>query len=236
MDAKRWDYLRKVCQDSLARYPEGTYRRDAEWRWADADFYAGHYPAAKQRLEKLIAARNDESLKQADWFPQVWVMLAEAHFKLKEHEAVAKTVAEFRASDEKSPLLYQADEVLGRSLKAQAKFAEAREVFERVITDPGGKLTETAARSQFHIAETFHFEKNFEAALKEYLKVDILYKFPEWQAPALYGAAGCQENMGQLRDAAKTYDDLLRHYPNNNDVAAKAREGLERVRKKLAAG
>jgi cellulose synthase operon protein C len=236
LDAKRWDELRKVCQDSLTRFPEGTYRRDAQWRWANADFYAGEYAAAKPRLEQLLAGSNDAALKQTAWISQVWVMLAETHFKLKEYAAVAKTVADFRARDEKSTLLYQADEVLGRSLKAQAEFAKAREVFERVIADPHGKETETAARSQFHIAETYHFEKNFEMALKEYLKVDILYKFPEWQAPALYGAAVCQENMGKFRDASKTYDDLLRIFPNNNDVAAKAREGLERVRKKLAAG
>jgi TolA-binding protein len=234
LESKRWDELRKVCDESLRRFPEGAYRLDAQWRRAEADFRAGDYKAALERLVKLKEIRDDKAIKPPVWLPQVWIMLAETQYRLKDHDAAAATVAELRANEPMSPLLYQADEVLGRCLKAQAKWPEAREIFTRVVEDPSGKLTETAAKSQFHIGETYIFEKNYEDALREYLKVDILYKFPEWQAPALFQAGVCQEALGQWKQAARTYDDLLRKYPENNDVAPKARERLEQVRKKLA--
>ncbi|MSR59843.1 MAG: tetratricopeptide repeat protein [Planctomycetaceae bacterium] len=235
-ESKRWDELRKVCDASLAKFPQGTYRFDAQWKRAEADFESAAYPAALEQLLKLKGLRNDEALSRAGWLPQVWVRLAETQFRLKDHAAVAATVAEFCEADPQSPLRYLADEVLGRSLKAQGKWPEAREAFERVIKDPHGKSTETAAKSQFMIAETWHHQKNFEAALKEYLKVDILYKFPALQAPALYEAGVCQEALGQWKDAAKTYDELLKNYAANDEIARLARDGRDRVRKRLTAG
>jgi TolA-binding protein len=234
LESKRWDELRHVCDESLRRFPDGVYHLDARWRRAEADFRAGDYKAALERLVDLRKIRGDTAIKAPAWLPQVSIMLAETQYRLKDHAAAEATIAELRASEPMSPVLYQADEILGRCYKARAEWAKAREVFTRVVEDPAGKLTETAAKSQFHIGETYLFEKDFEAALKEYLKVDILYKFPEWQAAALFQAGVCQEALGQWKPAARTYEDLLKRYPENTDIAPQARERLEQVRKKLA--
>lgn len=235
LDDKKWERLRKVCRESLQRFPKGTYRRDAEWKWAEAEFYAGDYQAA---LERLTALKNelggDAALGKAVWLPQMWVLLAETHFRQKDYDAVAATVAAFRESDGQNALMYQAEEVLGRSLKAQAKWDEARTMFDRAIHSPEGRQTATAAKCQFLIADSYHHEKKYEDALREYLKVDILYKYPEWQAPALHGAGLCLENLQRLPEAARTYDDLLHRFPTS-DVAGKARERLDQLRKRTTA-
>lgn len=240
LEQKRWDELRKACREALLKFPAGTYRWETEFRWAEADFQSGAYKESQERLLKLKAEalkpkaeKDHEAVARARWFPQVWVLLAETQFRLKQHADVAATAAEARTWDAKSPLLYQVDEVLGRSLKALAKFAEARAAFERVIKDPSGQLTETAAKSQFHIAETFLLEKDYQRALLEYLKVDIRYKFPAWQAPSLLQAGACHEALNEWKEAVKTYENLLRDYPNS-EYAPKARERLEVARKKAA--
>lgn len=235
LEQKHWDDLRKVADESLKRFPEGTYRYDAEWKLATADFHTSTWKPAQERLLKLKSLREVPAVRDAAWLPQVWVMLAEVAFRQKDYDAVAATVAEYRALDAKAPLLYQLDEVLGRSLKSQGKFPEAREIFDSVVKDEEGRLTETAAKSQFEIAETYLFEKDYQSALKEYLKVDILYKFPEWQAPSLFQAAVCQEALNQFKDAARTYDELIQNFPDN-EVVPKAKERLEQLRKRLAAG
>ncbi|MGQ0634605.1 MAG: tetratricopeptide repeat protein [Planctomycetaceae bacterium] len=232
-ETKRWDNLRKVCGQMLSRFPKGTYRRDAEWKWAEAEFYSGSYAEALARLEKLKTEHDDAGVGEAAWFPQVWVLLAETNFRLKRYSAVAGVAQELRAIDGQSPLLYQVDEVVGRSLKAEARWDEAREAFERAIQSPQGRQTSTAAKCQFLIADAYHHEKKYSDALREYLKVDILYRYPEWQAPALHGAGLCFENLGQWKDAARTYEDLLKNFPDS-EVAPKARERLAQVRKKLA--
>lgn len=233
LELKKWDDLRKATAEYLQRFPEGTYGGEAEFHWAEADFQSQSYQAAQARLIKLKAKQNDPAFRQAAWYPKVWVMLAETQFRLKQFPDVTATVAAFRAWDAKSPLLYQADEVLGRTLKAEAHFPEARDIFERVIKDPNGRLTETAAQSQFYIAETHLLEKDYKKALLAYLKVEIRYKYPEWQAPALYQAAICHEALNEWKEAVKTYENMLRDYPAS-EYAAKAKERLELARKKAA--
>jgi TolA-binding protein len=144
-------------------------------------------------------------------------------------------VAEFRKSDPQSNLLYVAEETLGRSLKAQALFPQAREAFKRVTQDPAGRRTETAAKSQFMIAETYLLEKDVKTAEEEYLKVEILYKFPEWQAPALYQAATCQEQLNRWSAAVASYESLIKQFPESQ-YAAMAKERLPTARKKITAG
>lgn len=235
LEARRWDPLRKICDESLGRFPEGTYRHEIELRRAEADFNLADFKAAQTRLQKLIALKGDPALKKSDWFPQVWVMLAETHWRLKTYDAVAATVAEFKAWDPRSPLIYQAEEILGRSFKSQAKFPEAREAFLRVIKDPQAKLSETAAKSQLLIAETYFMQGDYETAAKEYAKVEILYKYPDYQSPALFMAGECYRELKQWKTAAKIFNDLLRDYPKSKE-AAQARERLDEVRKRQAAG
>ncbi|HEY3964421.1 MAG TPA: tetratricopeptide repeat protein [Planctomycetaceae bacterium] len=235
LGAKRWEGARKFCDESLQRFPDGTYRSENDLSRAEADFNLGDFKAAQERLLKLKSQKDEPASKQAKWFPQVWVMLADTQWQLKAYDAVTATVAEYHAWDPKSPLLYQADEVLGRTLKAEGKFAEAREVLLRVLNDPRSKDTETAAKSQFLIADTYYWEKNFEAAYENYLKVEFLYKYPDLQAPALYQAGACQEELKGWKKAARSYDDMLQKYPSS-EHASKARERLEIVRKRIASG
>ncbi len=235
LGAKQWNELRKLCDEAKDRFPEGIYRFEYELYRAEADFNMGDFKPAQERLVQLKALKDNPTLKQAKWFSQVWVMLAEIGWRLKEYDEVQKTVAEFRAWNPQSPLLYQADEVLGRTFKSQARFPEARTAFERVIKDPNGKLSETAAKSQFLLADTYYYEMNYPTAVKEYMTVDIRYKYPDLQAAALYQAGVCQEKMERWKDAAKTYDEMLKKYPGS-EHAGKAKERLDFVRKQVTAG
>jgi TolA-binding protein len=235
LGAKRWEGVRKFCDESRQRFPDGTYRAENDLSWAEADFNLGEFKAAKDRLLALKTQKDEPALRQSTWFPQVWVMLAEVEWRLMERDAVAATVAEFREWDPKSALLYQADEVLGRNLKSQARFTDARAVLQRVLDDPHSKDTETAAKSLFLIADTYYQEKNYTAAYENYLKVEFLYKFPDLQAPALYQAGVCQEELQGWKKAARCYDDMLQKFPTS-EHASKARERLEIVRKRMASG
>ncbi len=234
-EARRWEPLRKICDEALRRFPDGIYRNEIELRRAEADFNLADFKAALGRLQKLTALKNDPALKKAEWFPQAWVMLAETHWRLKAYDAVAATVAEYKAWDPHSPLLYQAEEVLGRSFKSQAKFPRERVAFARVIKDPAAKLSETAAKSQLLIAETYFMQGDYETAAKEYATVEILYKYPDYQSPALFMAGECYRELKQWKTAAKIFSDLLRDYPKSKE-AVQARERLDEVRKRQASG
>jgi TolA-binding protein len=235
LERQQWKELREDCRQLSTRFPEGKHRWYAELHWAEADLNLQDLAAARERLLALKGQQDQPAVKGAKWFPQVWILLAETEFRRKEYPAVAAAVAEFRKSDPQSNLLYVAEETLGRSLKAQALFPQAREAFKRVTQDPAGRRTETAAKSQFMIAETYLLEKDVKTAEEEYLKVEILYKFPEWQAPALYQAATCQEQLNRWSAAVASYESLIKQFPESQ-YAAMAKERLPTARKKITAG
>jgi TolA-binding protein len=58
----------------------------------------------------------------------------------------------------------------------------------------------------------FHQEKLHEA-LRDFLKVDILYAAPRWQSAALLEAGKVYERLDQWADAAETYGRLLARFP-----------------------
>lgn len=241
---KRWDEVRKFSRELLARFADSPHRWETQFRAAEADFQTGQFIPAVEVLTKLKDARNLPELKSAAWFPGVFVMLAEAHFRQKQYSEVVAIAAEFRQWAPESPFLHEVDDTLGRSLIAQAKFAEAREAFSRVVKDSAGRRTETAAKCQFYIAESFFIQAEaerddtmkrtlFNLALQEYFKVEALYKFPDWQAPAVFQAAACYEKLNQWKDAVKTYDGLIKDYPSS-EFAAKAKSRMEAARLKVS--
>ena len=107
---------------------------------------------------------------------------------------------------------YEVDYLLGRALAAQADFEGARKSFQKVIRSPTGGKSETAAMAQWMIGETYFHQENYEAALREYLRVEILYPYPRWQAAALLQAGKCQESLGRWKDAAELYGRLIKAY------------------------
>ncbi|MCY2964283.1 MAG: tetratricopeptide repeat protein, partial [Planctomycetota bacterium] len=230
-----WNELKQLCDQSTQRFPEGTYRHEAELARAEADFQQQDYAAAVVRLERLRGLKTDAAVANRPWFGKVFVRLAECHLREKAYDKAQAVIAEMQEWDPQSPLLYQAYEIQGKALKNQARFADARRWFQKVIDDKHGRKTETAARSQFLLAETYLLEQNFDTALDEYLKVEIGYEYPYWQSAALYHAGTCQESLKDAAGARKTYTRLLANFPDS-EFAPKAKDRLTAVRKTAATG
>jgi cellulose synthase operon protein C len=122
-------------------------------------------------------------------------------------------------------------EVQGRALKQQAKFPEARKALEQAIATPEAFRTETAAKAQLLIAETYFLEENWQQAFLAYQKVYASYAYPEWQAAALLQSGKCDEQLGQWKEAAATYGQLLTEFPESPYVEeAKRRQQQARQR------
>jgi TolA-binding protein len=121
---------------------------------------------------------------------------------------------------------------LGRCLADRADFDAARQAYQRVLKSPVGAKTETAAMAQWMIGESYFHQKNYETALREYLRVEILYAYPSWQALALLQAGKCHELLGEWREAAGLYERLLTRYadtPAARDAAARLKTAQKQV-------
>jgi TolA-binding protein len=233
-DREDWDELLKDADRFLERFPESDQRAYARYRSGEAALQLDQLNRAIADLSAL-AAVQDEKVTKSEWYSSVYVLLGEAQFRAKDYPAVEKTVAEFRQRFPASPLLYHADEILGRSYKQRAMMTDARAALTKVTNSEAGRRTRTAAKAQFHIAETYLIEKDYAAALAEYYKVYVNYQFPEWQAPALFQAGQCDESLGNKKEATTTYETLMKEF-GDTEFAKKAQERLAEIKQQGQSG
>lgn len=236
MDAgqQRWSDVKSLATEFAASYPDSAQRPYVEYcrleaLLADPRATMDVLVAAEQQLvEQMKPTPPKEALS---WFPRLWVLLAETRFRLKKYADVDQTVKELKQRLPNAEMAYQAEEVLGRSYKQQAQFDEARQAFQRVLDDPAAFRTETAAKSQFLIAETFFLQEKWPEAFLAYTKVYSSYAFPDWQAAALLQAGKCDEQQGQWKEAADNYAKLIDEFPQST-FAVEARQRQTAARKR----
>ena len=233
LEQRRWSDVQQLSTSFAADFPQSPSVGYA--RYTAAEAVLADPAASNEQLESVLKqlAELMQSLpadSQA-WAPRLWVLAAEAQFRLKRYDDVALTVADLQKKLPQSPLRYQADEVLGRSYKQMAKFDEARKVLEQVLSNEAAFRTETAAKSQFLIAETWFLQEKWKEAFLAYQKVYGSYAFPEWQSAALLQSAKCDEQLGQLKEAIATYDRLIAEFPQSTHVE-EARRRLEQAKLK----
>ena len=90
--------------------------------------------------------------------------------------------------------------------------------------------------AQWMIGETHFHQKSYELAIEEYLKVEILYDYPQWQAASLLQAGKCYEAIGRWQQAIDLYQRLIERFPHPEFVDdAKRRLSVARQRAEIAA-
>ncbi len=114
--------------------------------------------------------------------------------------------------------------------------AKAEPLYEAIT---GKTSREVAAKARFMIGELY-FEKAVAAgaaadkkkalqdAIKHFYNGAYGYGYPTWSANALYEAARCLEQLGNLPTAKKRYQELIDKYPES-DKAPLAKKRLEQL-------
>lgn len=228
-----WAEIQRLAPTLLSRFPTSDQAAYARYRLGEAEVQAGEFAKAAATLAPLHDSTT-EAVREAEWFPSVRLLLARARLETKDYAGVEAIVERFRKEAPQSPYLHQADELLGRRYKNEARWDEARTAFQRAIDSESGRRTETAANAQLMIAETYLLQEKHEDALTAYYKVYANYKFPDVQAPALFQAARCDEVLGRWDGAVKSYELLIKEFPDS-PYATQAAPLLEAARKKLPA-
>jgi len=233
VEQRDWQDVQRTVGQFIKQFPDSRYRNETEFRLAESRLNLNQVEPAQRLLLELKSKQAEMSGESPEWFQRVWVLLAETYFRQKQYEAVEETLSDLRSLFPDSPVAYQGNDVLGRTYINQAKFDRARSLFQSVLDDPHGRATETAAKCQFFVAETYLMQKEYEAAQREYLKVYHLHKYPQWQALALFQAARCDEALQQWDAAVETYESLLKEFADS-ERAAQAKERLKGARQKAA--
>jgi cellulose synthase operon protein C len=223
-----WPKAREAFEAMVKAYPESERRAAAEYLIAEAYYREGNYDAAATRFQKLAEQLKG---KREPWMAMISLrqaqIAAQRNQLAEAYEIAAKIEKEFPSFEQQ----YEVDYLMGRCLANQADFDAARKMYDKAIQSATGAKTETAAMAQWMIGESYFHQKNFEAALREYSRLEILYAYPTWQAGALLQAGKCCRRLGQAKEAVKRFQKVVKMYPDTTFAkdAAKELAQLERT-------
>ncbi len=222
--AGRWDQIAAPLERLLAVAPDSPLRLPAEYWLAEARFQQRQWDRAAESYTRL-----DDAIRthREPWMAMIPLRRAQILVEQQQWDKayeLARSIAQqypgFRQQ-------YEADYVVGRCLAMKGRFDEARQWYERVVRSAEGGQTETAAKSQWMIGESYLHQKDYAQAIHAYQRVEDLFEFPRWQAAALLQAGKCYELQGESEEAALAFARIVRVYPDTSYV----REASQRLRR-----
>ena len=225
--------LRQNAERFLQDYPDGVEAARVRFLRAKSLRRAGDVASLKDarvELAVLRALRNDAAVSRAEWYPEVWVLEADAAFADKDYDAVERLAAELEAFDPPPPNLFKIRELRARVAKQRppADLPRAQELAEQVLDDPAAKGTVAADRARLLLADVFRLRAppDYAAARDQYLRVNIGARTAELKALGGLGAGQMDEKLGQTEAAKRSYAEVVEEYPDT-DAARRASERLK---------
>ena len=190
----------------VERFPKSVHAAEAwlevgEGRWAKEQ-----YAEAAQAYAAAAAAAGTGTGRMALVAEQARHKLGWSHAMRKDHAAAAKAFAEQLAAAPDGAFAKDAQAMLGESLLAQGKAAEASQAFAKALADPMGLSSEAlrdaaylraaeAAAQQAKWDDSLAIAERFLAAAP---------KSPQ-AAEGRYAAAWARQNLGRLDEALAGY-------------------------------
>ncbi len=219
----RLDAASRLLEAWLSDEPDPALAPAAGLLAAQAHYASGSHERAIALLRGAV-----EPSVPGDVRGPALLRLGECHAALQQwapsEEAFAAYLAAFPASEQ----WYQARFGTGFARENQGRFDGAIECYRDVV---GRHQGQTAARAQFQIGECLFAEGRHEEAVRELLKVDILYAYPEWSAAALYEAGRCFQEMASPVEARKQFEKVRADHPESSwaRLAAKRLEEMDKT-------
>ncbi|MCX5689521.1 MAG: tetratricopeptide repeat protein, partial [Planctomycetota bacterium] len=233
--AARCTYLRGVCQlragqpadaavtlaDFETAFPGSDLLDSAAVTLGESLLSSGQAAQAVKVLSVVAERASQPPLHSA-----ALLRLGEAAAAASDWPASEHAFAKHRQLFEDSDQWFRAAFGLGFALENGGKRDAAIAAYRTVIANHDGP---TAARAQFQIGECLYGLGRLDEAVAELLKVDILYQYPQWSAPALYEAGRCLVEQKKHAQGLAQFEQVTTRFPESqwakaaSDAAAAAR-------------
>jgi TolA-binding protein len=237
------DYKAALAEfdEQLKSFPEGSLAGEAQFMKAESHFKLADYenalPAYQAALAKPVADENVESLLLLH-AGQTAAQLKQWDASLQRLDAL---IEKFPESSYLAEATYErgfAKQNLGRLDEALADYEQAAELNSGAV----------GARARFMRGEVLFTQKNYDEAVKEFLRVMFGFGGEQapgdvkpWQAKSGYEAARCRdvqiqaakttaEKTKAVEESKRYYTYVIQQHPQS-DVTAAAKKRLEELQK-----
>lgn len=214
-EEKRYADASKDWTAIVERHPADAMAVAAEFWLAETELAQERPEEAARRFRALLAKNHGGAYQ-----PTAWLRVAEAELAARRWQEAIAAAKEAQEKIQDPVLRGEATYVEGRAHQQLARFDEARECYARAA---GAEKSELAAKAWFMTGETFFHQKRYDEALRTFLRVEILYPYPKWQAMALLEVGKCHERKKEPTEAVKAYRAVLEKYADQT-AAGQARE------------
>ncbi len=193
----------RVLIDLARRTPPDALSASAALIAGESFAKSGNLGRAIEMLEIAVETGDDATVSVA------LLRLGEAQIGLQYWPRAEETYSRFLSAYSSDPRAYLA--LFGRawSLENQSRHDAAIKGYREVIAGHDG---ETAARAQFQIGECLYAQKKYEDAVRELLRVDLVYAYPQWSAGALFEAGRCFEELDRPADARAQFEQVIERF------------------------
>jgi TolA-binding protein len=193
----------------LDSFPSSSLVASASLFCGEALVKTDRHVRAIDHFERVV----ESSEKPADEvFEPSLLRLGESLSVLQRWADSEKTFANHRERFKQSKQWYQAQFGIGWAQENQGRLDEAMKSYAAVVDRHKGP---TAARAQFQIGECLFAKERYKEAVAEFLKVDILYAYPEWSSAAVFEAGRCFERLNQPGQARKQFESVVERYKDS---------------------
>lgn len=201
-------------------FPESELMASASFLCGEALFKQGKHARAVKHLVRVV-----ERFKGDPTYGPALLRLGEC---LATQQKWARSEQVFNEHLERfgdSEHWFQARFGVGWAHENQGRFDDAIKAYEQVVARHKGP---TAARAQFQIGECLFAKKQYKDAVRELLRVDILYAYPQWSAAALFEAGRCFEMLNKPAEARRQFSAVIEKHKDSR-WAAMATQRLPKV-------
>ncbi len=207
VEKQQWERALQWMQQALGVAPADQAAEVRFWV-AESAFQLGKYRQCVDQVRKL---QEQLPSPAPPWAATAQLRLAQSLLELGELRSALLAAQQGLKRWPEFSRAYMWHWVVAVAFMRQGEFAQARKAFQQVINHPRSSGTPRAAMAQWMIGETYLHQRQYRQALRQYLRVELLYPYPKWQAAALLQAGKCYEKLGEVDKAAQLYLRIVNH-------------------------
>ena len=210
-------------QRLIDEYPQSIHFAGAKYELAKAQYHARNYAAALRGFLALIADSKNSYVRRATY------EAAKTYAKLGNWKQAQDTYQQLINANNADMIAQSSLDALQKLVAAhrelqitrnqrmthamvrfnRGQLTSARSEFRKAAAGHKDKIT---ARATYYIGRTYHRQRKYDLALKEYNKIVSLYPASGYLTRALYQSTLCYRRKGQPHLAEKHLIDFVEKY------------------------
>jgi len=207
----------------VASSPKSALLFEALFLLGEAQYRAKKFDEAIASFERVRAEAPEH-----DVMPKVLFRLGLARAEREDWKGSLEALTALAATKPDFENAAEAELARGRALAHLNRARDARGAFERTIALDKGVLS---ARAHLELGRMHLASKELDAALSEFLKVEVLYDLPDETAEALTLAGETLEAQGDTKRAVEQYREVVEKHASSS-CAPRARKRLNELEPK----